>query len=215
MIAVGVVHNGRIIAYYGERAYEREILRLCPINGAKTEQKLSNGLTFSFFSTQSIVYACVTQHDIDQTKPIQFLDDLARRFGSMLGTKVYSATNHSLDMDFQRLFSKAINDFGSSLSKTQQIRNKLDQTQEALQTSVAMAADRGDFLSLIEGKTEDLHAASEEFLSQSTALKRKMRCSWIKSSIAKILILIAFIYFLLTLICGGVTLAPRCRGGDQ
>ena len=214
MLAVGVVHNGRIIAYSGEMVFEREILRLCPINGSKTEQKISGGYTFSFFSTQSLVFASVTRHEVDQTRPLQFLDDLSRRFGSMLGTKVYSATQHSLDSDFQRLFSKSINEFGTSLSKTEQIKNKLDQTQQVLQKSVAMAAERGDSLSLIQGKTEDLHAVSEEFLQQATTLKRKMRCSWIKSYAMQITIAIVAIYFLLSIICGGITLAPRCRGGN-
>ena len=215
MLSVAVIYLGKIIAYYGDRSLEREILKLAPINGLKTEQKISNSLTFSFYCTQSMVFACVTQQHADQSKPLQFLDEIARRFSSIIGTRIYSATQHSLDMEFAKLFGKSINDFGTQFSKTQEIKNRLDETQKVLQNSVVMATERGDSLSLIQSKTEDLNAASEEFLSQSQALKRKMKCSWIKSNIAKVCIILAVLYLLISFICGGLDLAPRCRSKSE
>jgi vesicle-associated membrane protein 7 len=185
---------------------ERDIVRLLPNSGFRTEQKISSGKLFSFTSTPGLFYVAVSPQSADKQRPLAFLDTLSRRWAATFGAQSSSASEHSLDQLLAANFSPLFNDYGK-VNKTAELASDLDQTQRILTDAMAKGLNRSAELEAISTKGEVLLTTSEEFRAQATNLKWKMRCEYIKSWAIRILVILAIFYFILSRFCGGWKLA--------
>lgn len=199
-----VIRGKVIIASYGEQSqkYEKDILRLLPSSQAKTEQKITSGHMYSFVSTPSLIFACVSLQSSDQQRVIQYLDTLSRRWAATLGPSSNTAGLHAMDDQFVKNFGPLIEEYNNTGGKTRQINQQLEETQQILTDTVSKALDRGEELQTISTKSEDLLSTSEEFRTQANNLKRKMRCSYYKTNIIWIAVAILILYLIIAAFCG-------------
>jgi vesicle-associated membrane protein 7 len=199
-----VLRGQVVIASIGDLSglSEREVIRLVPSSGTRAEQKISSGKLFSFISTPGLFYAALSPQSVDKQRPLAFLDTLSRRWAATYGTQSATAPEHSLDRLLATNFSPLFNEYGRT-NKTAELAADLDQTQALLTNAMSKGLDRSAELESISSKSETLLSTSEEFRTQATNLKWKMRCQYIKSWLLWILAIVLLIYFLLSRFCGG------------
>jgi hypothetical protein len=201
---VAILRGQTIVASIGELngLSERDIVRLLPGSGFRTEQKISSGKLFSFASTPGLAYVALSPQSVDKQKPLLFLDTLSRRWVATYSVQSASASEHSLDQVFAANFSALFNEYDKP-NKTAELNSDLEQTQHILTDAMAKGLDRSAELESISSKGEALLTTSEEFRARATELKWKMRCQYIRSWLVWIAVILACIYFVLTRFCGG------------
>jgi vesicle-associated membrane protein 7 len=205
-----VIRGNVVIASFGELLgfSERELLRLVPEQSSQIDQKITSGRLVSFITTPGLVFVAVSQQPVDKQRPLTFLETLSRRWAAAYGPVSASAADHALDQVLASNFAALFNDY-STPTKTAELARQLDETQQILTESMTKALDRGAELDSLSSKSEDLLLTSWEFRAEATNLKWTMRCAWIQSWAARILIVLVFVYFLLSWLCGGFKL-QRC-----
>lgn len=207
MYFAGVMKGNVIIASYGDASSvsEKDIVKLSPTSQIQ-EQKITSGKLYSYLSTPVLTFFSVSPSSVDKQRVLVFLDTLSRRWVGSYGPVSNSATTHSLDNIFSENFASLFNDFNKPQNKTDEINRQLNETEQILSESVSKAIERGEGLDSISSKSEQLLSTSEEFRTASTNLKRKMRCSYIKSWLFWILFIVLMIYILISWFCGGLLL---------
>ena len=212
ILYAAVLKGNTIIASYSpsKQDYEKDILKLCPSSNSKSEQVISSNNVFSYHTTPTLCFACVTLQTSDRVTPLNYLDALSRRWASTICPVQPSASRHSYDQHFSQSFGEFTSNFGKSSEKTAEINKKLDETQELMSSALAKAYERGNELESIDGKTEELLSTSEEFRTQATNLKNKMRCKHYKEIAMWTIIVICVIYIVASWFCGGFDLQPNC-----
>lgn len=205
-----VIRGNVIIASYSDPAInlDKDVLKLMSLNSSKIDQKISGQNVYSYLTGPVLTFACVSSISVDKKIPLTFLDTLSRRWSSALGADSNSASSHQLDDAFRQNFS---NLFTNSTDTVSVINQQFEETQRILGESVSKAYDRGAKLEDLGSRSEDLLLTSEEFRTQATNLKWRMKCAMIKSWLIWIAVIIVILYFILSLICGGFNLKPRCR----
>ena len=211
-----IIKGKIIIAIYSKgNDYEKEILRVMPTNLNKTEQVISGNNIYSFLNTPTLIFSCVSNLSSDKIEPLNFLDQISRRWAALIGPIPNNSLPHSYNTKFISEFSNFINTFGTITNKTSEINFNLNETEERLTTAITKALDREKALENINSKTEDLLLTSEEFKNQAVNLKWKMRCSYWKSIGTWTLIFLIIIYLILIWICGGWDLSPNCFNNEK
>lgn len=205
-----ILRGKTVIAAIGDQtaAVGKDIIKLLPPASSRVEQKIAAGRLYTFFTTPLLTFVAISPQSADKQKPITFLDTIARRWAATYGNVSASATEHSLDAIFAKNFQAALDECNKG-NRTADLNRQLDETQQILTESMTKVVGRGEHLSVISSKSEDLRNSSEEFRQQATNLKWKMRCEYIKSWVMWILLIVFILYFLLTFICGGWKLG-RC-----
>lgn len=204
---VAVIRGRIIIAAYGDTSVsERDVLKLLPPATSRIEQKITSGSLFTFITTPALTFMSVSRQSIEKQKPISFLDTLSRRWTATYGPVSASASAHALDSVFQKQFSQLFDDVNKA-NKTSEIARQLDETQQILTDSMTRALARGAELESVSEKTEVLLSSSEEFRSQASNLKWRMKCQQIRSLSTWIIAGTIILYIILSWMCGGWKLA--------
>lgn len=191
--------------------YEREVMKLLDNPIQHNEQCRMNHLLFTFYRSNNLIFVCVTSGNSSRQLPFQYLEALSSRWNLIVGDKGNSAGPHSLTGQTKELFDTVLSQVSESSSKTEKIKRDLDQTQKIVTESVQMALKRDNDLNHLSSKTEGLMSTSEDFRMQATNLKNKNRWLYYKSIALKLLIIIILLYLIISFICGGIFLKPRCR----
>jgi len=205
-----VIRGNTVIAAYGDLSgiSEREILRLVPPLSTRVDQKITASKLLSFVTTPGLVFVAVSHQQVDKQRPIAFLNTLSHRWVAACGKASASAADHALDHVFASNFAGLFDEY-AKVTKTSALSHELDETQQILAESMTKALDRRADLEGLSSKSENLMSTSEEFRTQATNLKWKMRCQYIKSWFWWILTILLIVYLLLSFVCGGFRL-KRC-----
>lgn len=216
IVYTAVVKDKTILATFSQTNIdlEPEIQKLLSQPLSKTEQRRMNYYIFTIYklTTLNLTFVCASpndQFDLNPQLPFTYLEVLSNRWLITYGDSVTTSGKGSLTQSSQGLFQTALNTVLTS-SKTDQMKKSLDETQKLLTNSVKLALERGEDLQELSNQADNLMSTSEDFRNQSINLKNAMRCSHYKSLTTRILLLIFLLYFVLTILCGGMTLQPRC-----
>jgi vesicle-associated membrane protein 7 len=199
-----ILRGHTVIASIGEltNITERDVLRLLPSPTPRTEQKMAAGKLITFLATPGLTFVCVSPQPGERQRALAFLDAVARRWSPAYFTVSASASHHALDHVFASNFSDLFADY-ARVDKAAAIARELDQTQEILADSMSKALGRSSELESIAAKSDGLLSASEEFRTQASNLKWKMRWQWIKSWLWWILALALIVWFFAARLCDG------------
>lgn len=207
-----VARSKTIIASYSSDGNDltRDVQKLLETPFVKNEQRRTRNYLFTFYKSPTLNFICACPLDVDRQAPLTYLDTLSNRWNATVGEKSLTAGPNSLSQECRTLFEATLSEYNSAISKAEKIKKDLDQTQKIMTDSVHSALNRGEELQSISLKSEDLLNMSEDFRNQASNLKNKMFWSWVKSKGIIILIVLIILYIVLTFICGGWTLRPRC-----
>ena len=211
MFSFTIVARGKtILASYSPDGTDltREMQKLLGTPFVKNEQRRMNRYIYTFLHKNNLTFISASQADENISTSLKYLDTLADKWVLNLGDKSKIAPAFSMSEDGRGIFQSVIQEIEST-SKTEKIKRDLEKTQRMVQDSVEMALVRGGELQSLSSKAEDLLSTSNEFKNQATNLKKTMQCAYYKSKIIYIIAIIAIIYFILTFICGGLSL-KRC-----
>ncbi|OHT02369.1 Synaptobrevin family protein [Tritrichomonas foetus] len=212
IVFTAVSRNNVLIATHSSTGVNltREIQRLISTPFSKNEQRRTRNYLFTFNKGPLLDFICASPIDVDKSVPISYLELLSNRWNAVLSDKSQNAGPNELSIPYRNLFEATINEFNSTLSKTEKIRRDLDKTQQIVTESLHSALGRGESLNSLNAKSENLLATSDEFKSQATNLKNKMMCARIKSGIFYFCGVMLLVYIVLAFLCGGWRLRPRC-----
>ena len=206
---VGIVRGKTVVAALGDAPCEdRDIIRIMPQPPARSEQKIFSNSLFTFLTTPELTYVAASPVQADRSKPIEFLATLSRQWAPSHASQSATAAPHALDGVLQSQFARQFAAVNQE-NRTAALAREMDETHQILTESVSKAFGRGEELQNISTKSENLKSISEEFRRQSTNLKWKMRCQYIKSWVLWILAILVVLFLLLSWVCGGYRL-PRC-----
>lgn len=209
MESVCVFKGNIVIAFYGSKANEKELVRLLP--DSKTEQKISGGSTYSYYHSSNLTFAAVTTSKISNKEVLEFLSTLSRRFFAQFGSRIHSSVYHSLDQDFFLNFTDFITSFENNANKTKQIIQSLNDAESNLNSALNKATMRNESLGLLDDKASSIYDSSNDFMNQSRRLKSHMKCNHYRNLAIKITIVFLLITLLIAYLCGGFDLKPNCR----
>ena len=219
IVFVAVSRGNVILATYIPQSgvdLERDVQKLVTQSLKNNEQRRMNYYIFTIVKSNpmNLTFICASSNEKfdDPQFSFKYLDQLSTRWNFTYGDKaslISTAEPHSLTKSSQNLFESVLKEV-TNISKTEKMKQNLDQTQRLMEDSVKGAIGRDEQLHQLTNKSESLMATSESFKAQSQNLKNKMRCSYYRSLFLKIFIALLVIYVILTFVCGGVTLKPRC-----
>ncbi|EAX95775.1 Synaptobrevin family protein [Trichomonas vaginalis G3] len=213
MISYTAVARGQtIIATYSPDGTDlnREAQKLLETPLEKNEQRRMNRFIFTFLKKNSLVFICASSADDPSSIPLQYLDKLSDRWYLSFYEASKRAGPNGLSTQTADLFRAVLDDISTSNNKAEKIKREMEQTTRIMTDSMQKAISRGEDLENLSNKTEDLLSTSVDFKNQATNLKNKMRCARYKSLAFWGIILLVIIYYILTKICGGYNLKPRC-----
>lgn len=212
ILYAAVAKDRMIIASYiaDKTDFEKEVVKLLPQASARTEQVISSNHVFSYLSTTSLVFACVTPQTEDRRVPLNYLDVISRRWGATILGSNNATTSHCYDKQFADAFGEFTKSFANPAYKTKGIQQTLEQTQAELTSAMTKAYERGNQLDDLDDKSQQLLSNSEDFRAASTQLKNQMRCKYYKELFFWFVVIFIVFYLLLAMICGGMNLKPRC-----
>lgn len=213
MISYSAVCRGDvIIASYSpdgtDLSRETQKLIETPVN--RNEQRRMNRYIFTFLKKNSLLFICASNADDSSSLPMQYLDRLSDKWYLSYYESSKRCAANALTAQARDLFQAVLADTTESINKAEKIKREMEQTQRIMTDSMQMAMARGNQLNDLSTKTEDLLSTSAEFKNQATNLKNKMRCARYKSRAIMATIVLIIIYYILTKICGGYDLKPRC-----
>ena len=195
ILYAAVIKGSVVIASFSpsKQDFEKELMKLIPSSGSRTEQVISSSNVFSFLITPTLSFACVSLQTSDRKIPLTYLDALSRRWASVIGPVPQTASKHSYDQSFQHSFGEFTSNFGKATEKTAEINKKLDETQELMNSALTKAYERDGNLHDLDSKTEELLSTSEEFRTQATNLKHQMQCKHYKEVAMWVLVALVII----------------------
>lgn len=188
---------------FGDCDYQRECRKLLDSTFVQNEQRRIRHDIFSFYKTGQFSFICVSPGDGDRRTPIAYLNKLSTKWQLLCTNRVPDASIT------EELFISSMDEIRTAKSFGR-IRDTLEETQNIALQSIDELATRGDSLEMLDGKTEELKKASSIFAQEANHLRRIQFRQYIKSYVIIAIVLLFLIYIVLVLVCGGLTLKPRC-----
>ncbi|XP_041008992.1 vesicle-associated membrane protein 724 [Juglans microcarpa x Juglans regia] len=155
--------------------------------------------TFNFLVEDGYAYCVVANESVGKQISIAFLErmkaDFRKRYG---GGKADTAMAKSLNKEFGPIMKehmKYIIDHAEEIEKLLKVKAQVSEVKSIMLENIDKALDRGEHLTSIADKTEDLRKQAQLYKEKGTQIRRKM---WYQNM--KIKLVVLGILFLLILI---------------
>ncbi|GMN46427.1 hypothetical protein TIFTF001_015610 [Ficus carica] len=134
--------------------------------------------TFNFLVEDGYAYCVVAKEAVSKHISIAFLErmkaDFKKRYG---GGKADTAVAKSLNKEFGPIMKehmKYIIDHAEEIEKLLKVKAQVSEVKNIMLENIDKAIDRGENLTILVDKTEDLRSQAQEFKSKGTQIRRKM-----------------------------------------
>merc|ERR1711998_255131 len=166
---------------------------------------VDSGLIFMVMMKQS--------PDMKKRTPFAFLEDVKKQFHKQYGANLTTVTPNDVYEAFAPVLAEKMSFYTKEGSDAQvgQVKEQIEEVKGIMVENVDKILERGEKLSLLVDKTEDLSTESYTFKKNAETVKRKM---WWKNMKMTLLIVIPTIigaFFLVMYLCGGPSFAG-CKG---
>jgi vesicle-associated membrane protein 7 len=163
----------------------------------------ANGIILSLTETDRITYVCVVDRQISSAAGYSFLEELKGKWRARYGNSAGSFAPNSKTGEFGPDIGALMRNYNSqSFQKLNQIKSNLESAQSQMTQNLTMALARGEQLSNLEGKAEDIRASAQTFKREAKSLKCQQLCARIRWWILGISVLIVVILVILFVVCG-------------
>lgn len=145
-----------------------------------------------------ITFLVLTDKTVAQGNRISFLNDLKNKWRARYGNSANGFGANSKNSEFgQTEIAALLRNYNSNqFAKLGQIKQNLEDTKEVMTQNLTMALARGEQLSVMEAKAENIKDSAATFHRQATNVRRQMcmqRAKWYIIGIVVVLVVIAII----------------------
>ncbi|CAI9118783.1 OLC1v1020393C1 [Oldenlandia corymbosa var. corymbosa] len=165
--------------------------------------------TFNFLAEDGFVYCVVAKESVGKQISIAYLErvkaDFKKRYGS---GKASTAGAKSLNKEFGPVMKEHMQfiiDHADEIDKLIKVKAQVSEVKNIMLENIDTAMERGENLTVLVGKAENLRDSARHFEKNSTQIRRKM---WYQNMKIKLVVL-GIILFLILVIWLSV-----CRGFD-
>ncbi|EPS64544.1 hypothetical protein M569_10239 [Genlisea aurea] len=166
-----------------------------------------DGHIFNFLAGDGYVYGVVARESVGKQISIALLErvraDFSKRYG---GGRADTATAASLNKDFGPLLKEHMRymiDHADEMDKLLKVKARVSEVKSIMLENIDKTVERGENLTILNDKAEDLRNSAQEFKKQGTEMRRKL---WYQNAKIK-LVVFGMILFLILVIWLSV-----CRG---
>ncbi|XP_057742446.1 vesicle-associated membrane protein 722 [Arachis stenosperma] len=166
-----------------------------------------DGHTFNYLVDNGFTYCVVAVESVGRQIPMAFLErikeDFTKRFG---GGKAATAAAKSLNREFGSKLKEHMQycvEHPEEVSKLAKVKDQVSEVKGIMMENIEKVLDRGEKVSVLVDKTENLHYQAQDFRQQGTQLRRKMWYQNMKIKLIVLAIIIALILIIVLSICHG------------
>ncbi|KAK9509477.1 hypothetical protein O3M35_006787 [Rhynocoris fuscipes] len=197
----------------------------CPGNFAEVTQQIlakispedgkltlsHNSYLFHYICENGIIYLCITDDVFERARAFMFLSNIKRKFISMFGTRANTAIAYAMNNEFSPILRTQIKQFTETkeFDSISKVNSELDELKNIMVRNIDDIVSRGENLNLLHEKSENLTATSVSFRTQSRNLQRSLFWKNVKLYALTASAGIVFLYLILSMACGGLSL-PQC-----
>jgi vesicle-associated membrane protein 7 len=188
----------------------RRILEKIPPQDAKMSYVYDRHI-FHYIVDDGITYLCMADEEFGRRIPFAFLEDIKNRFRATYGDRGRTAIAYGMNTDFSRVLQNQMDYYSNNpgADKINRVRGEIDEVKSVMVHNIEKVLERGERIELLVDKTENLNQSAFKFKKSSTQLKRAMWWKNVKIMIILILVILAIVYFVAAMACGGLTF-KRC-----
>ncbi|XP_024022635.1 vesicle-associated membrane protein 724 [Morus notabilis] len=163
--------------------------------------------TFNFLVEDGYAYCVVAKEAVSKYISIAFLErvkvDFKKRYG---GGKADTAVAKSLNKEFGPIMKehmKYIIDHAEEIEKLLKVKAQVSEVKGIMLENIDKAIDRGENLTILVDKTEDLRSQAQQYKSKGTQIRRKMWYQNMKIKLVVFGILLLLVLIIWLSICHG------------
>lgn len=146
--------------------------------------------TFNFLVEDGYAYCVVAKESVGKQVSIAFLErmkaDFKKRYG---GGKADTATAKSLNKDFGPIMKEHMQyiiDHAEEIEKLLKVKAQVSEVKSIMLENIDKTLERGENLTILADKTEDLRSQAQQFKKQGSQVRRKM---WFQNMKIKLVVL--------------------------
>ncbi|CAK9145559.1 unnamed protein product [Ilex paraguariensis] len=163
--------------------------------------------TFNFLVEDGYAYCVVAQESVGQQISIAFLERVKADFKKIYtGGKADTAMAKSLDKEFGPIMKRHmqyIAEHPEEMEKLMKVKAQVEGVKSVMRDNIDKAIGRGEVLTVLATKAEDLHNSAQELKDTGTQLRRKMWYQNMKIKLMFIGILLLLALIIWVSICRG------------
>ncbi|XP_027164186.1 vesicle-associated membrane protein 724 [Coffea eugenioides] len=163
--------------------------------------------TFNFLVEDGYAYCVVAKESVGKQISIAYLErvraDFKKRYG---GGKADTAAAKSLNKEFGPIMKEHMQyiiDHADEIEKLLKVKAQVSEVKSIMLENIDTTIQRGENLTILSNKAEDLRDSAQEFKSKGTQIRRKM---WYQNMKIKLIVLGIIVFFVLVIwlsICHG------------
>ena len=228
IVYTAVVRNKTIIASFSPEKfnYEKDVLRLLPPTSSTIEQFILSNNVFSFFTSKSLTFACVTMISIDRRTALNFLDIISKKWFSLIEHKKQIIPE---DFNYNQALSDSMGDFIVNYGKEdiliKEERKKLkEEAKNKKKRKKNRKFDEDDLENCAGSYHQDDKTYLREYDTERPYMREYDSVSKTLQSIDKesapifryqhyvffAFLLTLILYIVFSIICGSITAFPHC-----
>jgi len=194
----------------------RRILEKIPGQDAKMSYVYDRHI-FHYIVEDGITYLCMADEEFGRRIPFAFLEDIKNRFKATYGDRGKTAIAYGMNTDFSRVLQNQMDYYSNNpgADRITRVRGEIDEVKSVMVTSIEKVLERGERIELLVDKTESLNQSAFKFKKGSTQLKRAMWWKNIKIMIILGIVIVAVIYFIVAMACGGLAFQKCIQKADD
>ncbi|XP_057475773.1 vesicle-associated membrane protein 724-like [Actinidia eriantha] len=163
--------------------------------------------TFNFLVEDGYAYCVVAKESVGKQISIAFLErvkaDFKKRYG---GGKADTSVAKSLNKEFGPIMKEHMQyiiDHAEEIEKLLKVKAQVSEVKSIMLENIDKAIDRGEHLTILSDKAQDLRCSAQEFKKQGTQIRRKMWYQNMKIKLVVIGILLLLILIIWVSVCHG------------
>lgn len=163
--------------------------------------------TFNFLVEDGYAYCVVAKESVGKQVSLAFLErvklDFKKRYG---GGKADTAVTKSLSKEFGPIMKehmKYIMDHVDEIGKLLKVKAQVSEVKSIMLENIDKALDRGENLTILADKTENLRSQAQDFKKQGTQIRRKMWYQNMKIKLVVLGILLLLVLIIWLSVCNG------------
>jgi len=165
-------------------------------------------------SSCGLVALAITGLEHDRAEAFTFLDTVLEKFLKLLDDQIQSVRTFDMDNELRIALERYSGRETQSKKGESKLRNcdkilavqsDVDELKETMVASIEVVIEHGEKLELLMGKADQLATNSITFKRAATSVQRAVWVKNMKVTIALALAVLLFLYFFVSLSCGGLS----------
>ncbi|KAG5555030.1 hypothetical protein RHGRI_012538 [Rhododendron griersonianum] len=163
--------------------------------------------TFNFLVEDGYAYCVVAKDSVGKQISTAFLErmraDFKKRYG---GGKADTAVAKSLNKEFGPIMKEHMQyiiDHAEEIEKLLKVKAQVSEVKSIMLENIDKAMDRGENLTILNDKAQDLRESAQQFKNQGTKIRRKLWYQNMKIKLAVLGILLLLVLVIWVSVCHG------------